>query len=231
MIATDAKRVAMTTAVKPSTTKRIPDVPREIFQYIETQIKRVGVVVVGLENLTRIAASTKGQQDPIKLDQNDRQTIHNAMNEYIENRFVQIAVVDFLRHGNFDIGFDRASCGSRLFAATRMLRDVIYEKKEKPCLSDAGVGTCIPMLCSIRVSRSLTPTASAEELAPFVAPALEALETHNLSIEFITYGNFKIIYLFHVCSFLTISCNKPHHTRRAMCFTKWSRVLDAYWCL
>ena len=28
--------------------------------------------------------------------------------------------------------------------------------------------------------------ASAEELAPFVAPALEALETHNLSIEFIT---------------------------------------------
>ena len=89
-----------------------------------------GVVVVGLENLTRIAMSTKGKADPIKLDHADRQTIHNAMNEYIENRFVQIAVIDFLR--------------------------------------------------------SLTPTAAAEELAPFVAPALEALETHNLSIEFVT---------------------------------------------
>eukprot|EP00041_Stephanoeca_diplocostata_P018450 m.386564 g.386564 ORF g.386564 m.386564 type:complete len:663 (-) comp21017_c0_seq1:374-2362(-) len=95
LIEVDTKRAALAISIKPTTTKRIPDDPLEIYDFLAAHVQRVGCVVGGLEALGALALRT--DRGVFAFNSTASARVCHVMSVWAENVYVQIAAINFLR--------------------------------------------------------------------------------------------------------------------------------------
>ena len=93
VLARDEKRAKIAVQVKPTTTKRLPDDTPALLEFLDAQVKRVGVVVGSLEQLGKRALAA----NEFDLDADARRKVRDAMTKWEGNVYAVTAGINFLR--------------------------------------------------------------------------------------------------------------------------------------
>eukprot|EP00038_Savillea_parva_P016541 m.17134 g.17134 ORF g.17134 m.17134 type:complete len:706 (+) comp3458_c0_seq2:89-2206(+) len=141
VLARDEKRAKIAVQVKPTTTKRLPDDTPALLEFLDAQVKRVGVVVGSLEQLGKRALAA----NEFDLDADARRKVRDAMTKWEGNVYAVTAGINFLR-----VAYPKL-CDEHAAGVRAEFVDTVVTALKTHDLSSMLVQTAAELICALCV--------------------------------------------------------------------------------